>query len=106
MIIITRDLKIYLLQFENFVDNMREPLKSSLFEVLINDIFVGHSQSSLSCFRHFWSIILTFFALLYLGIQLLIRDYDMESRKHPSFNEEDIINIFPVVKHMEPIVMP
>ncbi|XP_065054486.1 clustered mitochondria protein homolog [Rhopilema esculentum] len=36
------------------------------------------------------------------GVQLLLRNYDMDNKKHPAFSEEDILNIFPVVKHVEP----
>lgn len=28
----------------------------------------------------------------------------MESKKHPAFSEDDIVNIFPIVKHVEPQV--
>ena len=42
---------------------------------------------------------------LYLkGVQLLLRNYDLDNKKHPAFSEEDVINIFPVVKHVEPQV--
>ena len=33
-----------------------------------------------------------------------LREYDFENKKHPTFNEDDIINIFPIVKHVEPQV--
>ncbi|KAG9332172.1 hypothetical protein JZ751_015708 [Albula glossodonta] len=33
------------------------------------------------------------------GIQILIKEYNMDSRHKPAFTEEDILNIFPVVKH-------
>ncbi|XP_061683095.1 clustered mitochondria protein homolog isoform X1 [Syngnathoides biaculeatus] len=36
------------------------------------------------------------------GIQILIKEYNFDSRHKPSFTEEDILNIFPVVKHVNP----
>ncbi|XP_029923064.1 clustered mitochondria protein homolog isoform X3 [Myripristis murdjan] len=36
------------------------------------------------------------------GIQILIKEYNYDSRHKPTFTEEDILNIFPVVKHVNP----
>ncbi|XP_043910351.1 clustered mitochondria protein homolog isoform X2 [Protopterus annectens] len=36
------------------------------------------------------------------GIQLLLKEYNLEGRHKPAFTEEDILNIFPVVKHVNP----
>lgn len=36
------------------------------------------------------------------GVQLLLRDYSLDSKSKPSFAEEDILNVFPVVKHIHP----
>jgi len=36
------------------------------------------------------------------GIQISLREYSMDQRNKPAFSEEDIINIFPVVKHIHP----
>ena len=37
------------------------------------------------------------------GIQLLLREYSLEHNANVKiFNEEDVINIFPVVKHINP----
>ncbi|XP_053562254.1 clustered mitochondria protein homolog isoform X2 [Bombina bombina] len=36
------------------------------------------------------------------GIQLLLKEYNLDSRHKPTFTEEDILNIFPVVKHVNP----
>lgn len=36
------------------------------------------------------------------GIQILLREYSFESKNKPTFNDEDITNIFPVVKHINP----
>ncbi|XP_026183319.1 clustered mitochondria protein homolog [Mastacembelus armatus] len=36
------------------------------------------------------------------GIQVQLRDYVFESRHRPVFGEEDVVNMFPVVKHLKP----
>ncbi|XP_060085603.1 clustered mitochondria protein homolog [Ylistrum balloti] len=36
------------------------------------------------------------------GIQILLREYNMESRNKQVFYEEDIVNIYPRVKHIHP----
>uniref|UniRef100_T1ITX2 Clustered mitochondria protein homolog n=1 Tax=Strigamia maritima TaxID=126957 RepID=T1ITX2_STRMM len=36
------------------------------------------------------------------GVQILLREYTMDSRHRQAFSEDDIINIFPVVKHINP----
>ncbi|UYV63604.1 CLUH, partial [Cordylochernes scorpioides] len=40
--------------------------------------------------------------LLKTGIQVLLRDYTFNHRSRPTFTNEDILNIFPVVKHINP----
>lgn len=38
-----------------------------------------------------------------LGIpQVLLKEYSFDSRHKPAFTEEDVLNIFPVVKHVNP----
>lgn len=36
------------------------------------------------------------------GLQILLRDYNFESKNKVIFYEEDILNIFPIVKHINP----
>lgn len=36
------------------------------------------------------------------GVQILLRDYNFESKNKQIFYEEDIVNIFPIVKHINP----
>ncbi|XP_067010907.2 clustered mitochondria protein homolog [Anabrus simplex] len=36
------------------------------------------------------------------GVQILLREYSFENKNRVTFFEEDIINIFPVVKHINP----
>jgi protein TIF31 len=37
-----------------------------------------------------------------VGIQLALRDYSIEQRSRPAFSSDDILNIYPVVKHLNP----
>lgn len=39
---------------------------------------------------------------LKVGLQILLREFNFESKNKPTFNEDDIINVFPVVKHINP----
>lgn len=34
--------------------------------------------------------------------QILLKEYSFDSRHKPAFTEEDVLNIFPVVKHVNP----
>lgn len=36
------------------------------------------------------------------GLQILLRDYNFESKNKAIFYEEDILNMFPIVKHINP----
>lgn len=42
----------------------------------------------------------------YVGVgcvpQILLKEYSFDSRHKPAFTEEDVLNIFPVVKHVNP----
>lgn len=38
------------------------------------------------------------------GIQILLREYQFDNKHRQTFVEEDIINIFPLVKHINPRV--
>ena len=39
-----------------------------------------------------------------VGIQILIKDYQLESKNKQVFVESDIISMYPVVKHIHPRV--
>lgn len=39
---------------------------------------------------------------LKVGIQVLLREYNFESRNKPTFNDDDVLNVFPIVKHISP----
>lgn len=39
---------------------------------------------------------------LKVGVQMLLREYNFESRNKATFNEDDIVNVFPIVKHINP----
>lgn len=36
------------------------------------------------------------------GVQILLREYNFEMKNKPTFGESDIVNVFPVVKHINP----
>ncbi|XP_060521182.1 clustered mitochondria protein homolog [Cylas formicarius] len=36
------------------------------------------------------------------GVQILLRDYNLDSKNKVIFYEEDILNVFPIVKHINP----
>uniref|UniRef100_A0A646QCK0 Clustered mitochondria protein homolog n=1 Tax=Hemiscolopendra marginata TaxID=943146 RepID=A0A646QCK0_9MYRI len=36
------------------------------------------------------------------GIQILLREYSFDTKNRPAFSEDDVINVFPVVKHINP----
>lgn len=36
------------------------------------------------------------------GLQVLLREYHFEHRSRPAFSEEDVLNVFPIVKHIAP----
>lgn len=40
------------------------------------------------------------FKALLLHLQVQLREYVFDSRHRPTFGEEDVINMFPVVKHL------
>jgi len=39
---------------------------------------------------------------LKVGIQVLLREYNFESKHKPTFGDDDIVNVLPVVKHISP----
>jgi len=41
-----------------------------------------------------------------VGIQVLLREYSLDSKTRQSFYEEDIQTVFPIVKHIHPKVLP
>lgn len=36
------------------------------------------------------------------GVQVLLREYNFEHKSRPAFTEDDILNVFPIVKHISP----
>ncbi|XP_059052836.1 clustered mitochondria protein homolog isoform X2 [Achroia grisella] len=39
---------------------------------------------------------------LKVGLQIMLREYDFDNKNKPTFNGSDVMNIFPVVKHINP----
>lgn len=52
-----------------------------------------HDLQKISMFRSF---------CIKTGVQVLLRDYNMDQKHRPAFFEQDIVNIFPVTKHINP----
>ncbi len=40
-----------------------------------------------------------------LGVQIQLREYHLDSKSKAPFCEDDIINVFPIVKHIHPKVI-
>lgn len=67
----------------------RDVLTESTFRTL--PFFLPCAYGSGNCALHsFWSL------------QILLKEYNFDNRHKPTFTEEDILNIFPVVKHVNP----
>ena len=39
------------------------------------------------------------------GVQLVLKEYNFDSKNKEAFSEEDILNMFPIVKHVPPKVV-
>lgn len=64
--------------------------------VWISKVYINYSELT-------HRYVFVYFSLT--GVQVLLREYDFESRKYPTFTEDDIMNLFPVVKHTNPKVL-
>lgn len=80
-----------------FLDKLKEDLQShysfNLEGSTIEEIAEKYKLNKASILRCF---------CLKTGVQLLLRDYKFDQENIPTFNEDDILNIFPVVKHIQP----
>ncbi|KAK5858736.1 hypothetical protein PBY51_002854 [Eleginops maclovinus] len=59
----------------------------------LDDVIEKHSLQRISLLREM---------AIKTGIQVQLREYVFESRHKPVFGEEDVVNMFPVVKHIKP----
>uniref|UniRef100_A0A8C4IRR9 Clustered mitochondria protein homolog n=1 Tax=Dicentrarchus labrax TaxID=13489 RepID=A0A8C4IRR9_DICLA len=59
----------------------------------IDEVLEKHSLQRISLLREM---------AIKTGIQVQLREYVFESRHRPVFGEEDVVNMFPVVKHLKP----
>lgn len=65
------------------------------------DLACDYVESAVEMYRfHKLSLMRAF--CLKVGVQILLREYNFESRNKPTFNEDDIVNVFPIVKHINP----
>ncbi|XP_035227137.1 clustered mitochondria protein homolog isoform X1 [Stegodyphus dumicola] len=86
-----------LLSTKTFWNNMKNELLSYYAWELpcdsIDAIIEHFSLQKISLMRSF---------CIKTGIQLLLREYNFDHKTKPTFTEDDILNIFPVVKHINP----
>ncbi|XP_046840986.1 clustered mitochondria protein homolog [Xenia sp. Carnegie-2017] len=75
------------------VDEVRNHFGFELKQESIDEVVDTYVIQPLSLLRSF---------CLKTGVQVLLHDYDFRSKKAPTFNEEHIMNIFPIVKHTNP----
>ncbi|CAB3979322.1 clustered mitochondria homolog, partial [Paramuricea clavata] len=75
------------------VNEIRNHFGFELKQESIDEIISAYGLQPLSLLRSF---------CLKTGVQVLLCDYDFSSKKSPTFNEEHIMNIFPIVKHTNP----
>ena len=59
----------------------------------ISEVTETHAVSRISLLRSFCHKV---------GIQLLLREYNFDSKSKLCFNDDDILNVFPIVKHITP----
>ncbi|TNN66420.1 Clustered mitochondria [Liparis tanakae] len=59
----------------------------------MDDVIKKHSLQRISLLREM---------AIKTGIQVQLREYVFESRHRPVFAEEDVVNMFPLVKHLKP----
>ncbi|XP_044079217.1 clustered mitochondria protein homolog isoform X2 [Siniperca chuatsi] len=59
----------------------------------IDEVIEKHSLQRISLLREI---------AIKTGIQVQLREYVFESRHRPAFSEEDVVNMFPVVRHLKP----
>uniref|UniRef100_A0A671X255 Clustered mitochondria homolog n=1 Tax=Sparus aurata TaxID=8175 RepID=A0A671X255_SPAAU len=61
--------------------------------VCVYDVIEKHGLQRISLLREI---------AIKTGIQVQMREYAFESRHRPVFGEEDVVNMFPVVRHLKP----
>ena len=80
-----------------FLDKLKEDLQGHYsFELegaSIEEVVTKYGLNKTSILRSF---------CLKTGLQLLLRDYKFDQENSPTFNEDDVLNVFPVVKHIQP----
>ena len=65
------------------------------FSDSIDAMFELYTIQKVSLLRRFYQMV---------GIQILLREYNLESKTKQTFYEEDIVNVFPIVKNIHPKV--
>ena len=65
------------------------------FSESIDAMFELYGIQKVSLLRRFYQMV---------GIQILLREYNLESKTKQTFYEDDIVNVFPIVKNIHPKV--
>ena len=68
-------------------------INSSIFSVSVDNLVETYRLHKLSLLREFCKK---------TGVQVLHREYEFDDKKVPPFCDDDILNIFPVVKYVTP----
>lgn len=86
--------------------HMAERSTSVLFGIFLNQIPIVFSDSiDTACDKFkFQKVSLLRSFTQRVGIQILLREYHFDNRQRQPFYEDDIINMYPVVKHVAPKV--
>ena len=82
---------------KSFLDKLKEDLQQHYSFTLkgssIEEVADIYKLNKITVLRSF---------CLKTGVQILLRDYKFDQEHNPTFSEDDILNIFPVVKHIQP----
>lgn len=79
--------------FDSLVEEMSSYYGWTTDATSIDSLVVKHNLQKVSILRSFCKK---------TGIQVLLREYNFDQRNRPTFTEDDILNVFPVVKHINP----
>ena len=80
---------------ENDIDSVLYVWLCLLFSDSVEQVVEKYGLQRVSMLRSF---------CMSVGIQILLREYNLDVKNKQIFNEEDIVNIFPVAKHIHPKV--
>lgn len=79
--------------WKKIVDEVQEYYGFKIDSESIDALVEKHTIQKVSLLRAFCKCV---------GVQLLLKEYSLDSRNKQSFTSDDIQNVFPVVKHIQP----